>query len=150
MIRPGTSLTKQKQKNRAGQLNWGATWAAVAPKVAVGKKAEAGLGIARAITLLEFERKAREDATLERIRGIRATEILEVVHIVLVVEGLISSKSTIIGSELVKKFGATRFDEDRPHLLMWLAYCYFHNGDYRKAIDAYDAAMRKASDQLGR
>lgn len=27
---------------------------------------------------------------------------------------------------------------------MWLAYCYFHNGDYKKAIDAYDDAMRKA------
>jgi pentatricopeptide repeat protein len=34
--------------------------------------------------------------------------------------------------------------QDRPHLLMWLAYCYFHNGDYKKAIDAYDDAMRKA------
>ena len=32
MIRPGTSLTKQKQKQRA-----------VAPKVAVGKKAEVGV-----------------------------------------------------------------------------------------------------------
>ena len=34
--------------------------------------------------------------------------------------------------------------QDRPHLLMWLAYCYFHNGDYKKAIDAYDDATRKA------
>ena len=33
--------------------------------------------------------------------------------------------------------------EDRPHLLMWLAYCYFHNGDYMKAIGAYDDAMKK-------
>lgn len=95
MNRPGTSLTKQKQKQRAA-----------APKVAVGKKAEAARPLLEdflascdyvgAITLLEFERKARED---------------------------------------------------RPHLLMWLAYCYFHNGDYKKAIDAYDDAMRKENDQ---
>eukprot|EP00933_Yihiella_yeosuensis_P008103 TRINITY_DN113408_c0_g1_i1.p1 TRINITY_DN113408_c0_g1~~TRINITY_DN113408_c0_g1_i1.p1 ORF type:complete len:564 (-),score=150.68 TRINITY_DN113408_c0_g1_i1:85-1776(-) len=88
MIRPGTSLTKQKQKARAA-----------VPKVAPGKKAEASRPILAdfltacdyvgAVTLLEFERKAREE---------------------------------------------------RPHLLMWLAYSYFHNGDYQKAIDAYDAA----------
>ncbi|CAE7870049.1 DYF13 [Symbiodinium microadriaticum] len=36
--------------------------------------------------------------------------------------------------------------EDRPHLLMWLAYSYFHNGDYKKAIDTYDDAMRKEND----
>ncbi|CAJ1352160.1 unnamed protein product [Effrenium voratum] len=90
MIRPGTSLTKQKQKQRA------------APKVAPGKRAESArptleeflttCDYVGAITLLEFERKARED---------------------------------------------------RPRLLMWLAYSYFHNGDYKKALDAYDDAMRK-------
>lgn len=90
MIRPGTSLTKQKQKR------------AVAPKVAPGKKAEASrpelqdflknCDYVGAITLLEFERKAKEE---------------------------------------------------RPQLLMWLAYTYFHNGDYRKAIDAYDETMKK-------
>ncbi|CAJ1414714.1 unnamed protein product [Effrenium voratum] len=94
MIRPGTSLTKQKQKQRA-----------LAPKGPLGKKAEGarplledflnGCDFVGAITLLEFERKARED---------------------------------------------------RPHLLMWLAYSYFHNGDYKKAIDAYDDAIRKEND----
>lgn len=93
MIRPGTSLTKQKQKR------------AVAPKVAPGKKAEAAkpdlqeflnnCDYVGAITLLEFEKKAREE---------------------------------------------------RPHLLMWLAYAYFHNGDYKKAIDAYDEAVKKETD----
>lgn len=94
MIRPGTSLTKQKKK------------APPATKVAPGKKAEAAkpdlqeflnncdyLG---AITLLEFERKAREE---------------------------------------------------RPHLLTWLAYAYFHNGDYKKAIDTYDDALKKENDR---
>mmetsp|Transcript_95965 Transcript_95965/g.170315 ORF Transcript_95965/g.170315 Transcript_95965/m.170315 type:complete len:566 (+) Transcript_95965:83-1780(+) len=91
MIRPGTSLTKQKQKQRAA-----------APKVAPGKKAEASRPILAdflkdcdyvgAVTLLEFERKAREE---------------------------------------------------RPHLLLWLAYVYFHNGDYKKAIDAYDDHLKK-------
>lgn len=28
--------------------------------------------------------------------------------------------------------------------LLWLAYCYFHNGDYRKAIAIYDDLMKKA------
>jgi len=94
MIRPGTSLTKQKQKQRQA-----------APRVAPGKKAEAARpnledflkvgDYVGAVTLLEFERKARED---------------------------------------------------RPHLLMWLAYSYFHNGDYKKAIDTYDDAMRKEND----
>mmetsp|Transcript_1767 Transcript_1767/g.3940 ORF Transcript_1767/g.3940 Transcript_1767/m.3940 type:complete len:561 (-) Transcript_1767:411-2093(-) len=94
MIRPGTSLTKQKQKR------------AVAPKVAPGKKAEASkpdlqeflnnCDYVGSITLLEFEKKAREE---------------------------------------------------RPHLLMWLAYSYFHNGDYKKAIDAYDEAIKKENDQ---
>lgn len=95
MIRPGTSLTKQKQKVRA------------APKIAPGKRAEVSrpelndflknCDYVGAITLLEFERKAREE---------------------------------------------------RPHLLMWLAFSYFHNGDYKKAIDTYDEALRKENDQF--
>lgn len=36
--------------------------------------------------------------------------------------------------------------EERPHLLMWLAYSYFHNGDYKKAIDTYDDALKKEND----
>mmetsp|Transcript_56086 Transcript_56086/g.88899 ORF Transcript_56086/g.88899 Transcript_56086/m.88899 type:complete len:564 (-) Transcript_56086:239-1930(-) len=36
---------------------------------------------------------------------------------------------------------------ERPHLLMWLAYSYFHNGDYRKALDAYTEAMKKENDK---
>merc|ERR1719229_535610 len=93
MIRPGTSLTKQKQKRAQ-------------PKIAPGKKAEAAKPVLQeflancdyvgAITLLEFERKAREE---------------------------------------------------RPHLLMWLAFAYFHNGDYKKALDAYDDAMKKEGDK---
>lgn len=93
MIRPGSALTKQKQKRSA------------APKIAPGKKAEASkpdllefinaCDYTGAITLLEFEKKAHEE---------------------------------------------------RPHLLMWLAYSYFHNGDYRKAIDMYDEAMKKEND----
>lgn len=94
MIRPGTSLTKQKKK------------AAAQPKVAPGKKAEASkpdlqeflnkCDYVGAITLLEFEKKAREE---------------------------------------------------RPHLLMWLAFSYFHNGDYKKAIDTYDEALKKDNDK---
>eukprot|EP00932_Pfiesteria_piscicida_P015231 SRR837773.27262.p1 GENE.SRR837773.27262~~SRR837773.27262.p1 ORF type:complete len:122 (+),score=55.48 SRR837773.27262:45-410(+) len=93
MIRPGTSLTKQKKKAQAH------------PKVAPGKKAEASKpelqefldknDYVGAITLLEFEKKAREE---------------------------------------------------RPHLLMWLAFSYFHNGDYKKAIDTYDECLKKDSD----
>jgi intraflagellar transport protein 56 len=93
MIRPGTSLTKQKGKK------------APAAKAAPGKKPEAQKPELKefleksdyvgATTILEFERKARED---------------------------------------------------RPHLLMWLAYCYFHNGDYRKAIDTYDEALQTEKD----
>jgi len=93
MIRPGSALTKQKQKRSA------------APKIAPGKKAEASkpdllefinaCDYTGAITLLEFEKKAHEE---------------------------------------------------RPHLHLWLAYSYFHNGDYRKAIDTYDEAMKKESD----
>lgn len=36
--------------------------------------------------------------------------------------------------------------EERPHLLMWLAYCYFHNGDYKKALDTYEEAEKKEND----
>lgn len=92
MIRPGSAL-RQKQRR------------VVAPKVAPGKRAENAkpeltdflnnCDYVGAITLLEFERKARED---------------------------------------------------RPHLLMWLAYCYFHTGDYTKAADAYDDALKKEND----
>jgi len=92
MIRPGTSLTKQKQKQRA----------AAPPRAALGKKAEAArpklddfikeCDYVGANTLLEFERKAREE---------------------------------------------------RPNLLQWLAFSYFHNGDYKKALDAYDDVLKK-------
>jgi len=90
MIRPGSALKAQKNKR------------VVAPKVAPGKRAEAtkpdlqeflsNCDYVGATTLLEFERKAREE---------------------------------------------------RPHLLMWLAYVYFHNGEYRKALEAYDDAKKK-------
>jgi len=29
---------------------------------------------------------------------------------------------------------------------MWLAYCYFHNGDYKKALDTYEDAEKKEND----
>lgn len=95
MIRPGSALTKGKRK------------AAAAPKagVALGKKAEAAkpdlqefldkCDYPGAITLLEFERKAKDE---------------------------------------------------RPNLALWLAYSYFHNGDYRKAHDMYGEAMKKEND----
>eukprot|EP00929_Paragymnodinium_shiwhaense_P107602 TRINITY_DN7381_c0_g1_i1.p1 TRINITY_DN7381_c0_g1~~TRINITY_DN7381_c0_g1_i1.p1 ORF type:complete len:561 (+),score=192.85 TRINITY_DN7381_c0_g1_i1:92-1774(+) len=93
MIRPGSSLTKQKQRR------------APAPKVAAGKRAEAAkpdlfeffnnCDYVGAITLLEFEKKAKEE---------------------------------------------------RGHLLMWLAYSYFHNGDYRKALESYEEAQKTESD----
>jgi len=89
MIRPGSALTKQKKKA-----------AASAVRVAPGKKAEATKPELQkfldesdyigAITLLEFEKKAKEE---------------------------------------------------RPHLQHWLGFCYFHNGDYRKAIDLYDEVL---------
>lgn len=32
---------------------------------------------------------------------------------------------------------------------MWLAYCYFHNGDYDKALDIYTELLKKPnSDQM--
>jgi len=93
MIRPGSALTKQKQKRVA------------APKVAPGKRAEAAkpdlhqfisdCDYTGAITLLEFEKKAKEE---------------------------------------------------RVHLHMWLAFSYFHNGDYRKAIDIYEELEKKDKD----
>lgn len=30
---------------------------------------------------------------------------------------------------------------------MWLAYCYFHMGEYRKAIQIYDELLRKNPDE---
>eukprot|EP00927_Polykrikos_kofoidii_P082838 TRINITY_DN833_c0_g2_i1.p1 TRINITY_DN833_c0_g2~~TRINITY_DN833_c0_g2_i1.p1 ORF type:complete len:561 (+),score=108.60 TRINITY_DN833_c0_g2_i1:218-1900(+) len=38
-------------------------------------------------------------------------------------------------------------NEKRPHLAMWLAYTYFHNGDYVKAIAAYDEAALVEKDR---
>ena len=29
---------------------------------------------------------------------------------------------------------------------LWLAYCYFHMGEYRKAINIYDELLRKTDD----
>merc|ERR1719252_241860 len=97
MIRPGSALTKQKKKV-----------AASAPRVAPGKKAEASkpelqkfldeCDYIGAITLLEFQKKAKEE---------------------------------------------------RPSLQHWLGFCYFHNGDYRKAIDLYDEVLvSKESDPV--
>merc|ERR1719502_1783702 len=36
--------------------------------------------------------------------------------------------------------------ENREHLLMWLAYSYFHNGDYKRALETYGDAMKKEND----
>mmetsp|Transcript_132527 Transcript_132527/g.230455 ORF Transcript_132527/g.230455 Transcript_132527/m.230455 type:complete len:567 (+) Transcript_132527:93-1793(+) len=93
MIRPGSALTKKKQRAGAG-----------APKVAIGKKAEVSkpdlqefldkCDYVGAIALLEFERKARDN---------------------------------------------------RPHLLELLAYSYFHNGDYQKALEVYDEIIKQQS-----
>lgn len=33
--------------------------------------------------------------------------------------------------------------DNRPHLLELLAYSYFHNGDYQKALDVYDEVMKQ-------
>eukprot|EP00744_Colponema_vietnamica_P003717 GILI01005648.1.p1 GENE.GILI01005648.1~~GILI01005648.1.p1 ORF type:complete len:301 (+),score=117.83 GILI01005648.1:96-998(+) len=38
-----------------------------------------------------------------------------------------------------------RTAEQRPNLLLWLAYCLFHNGDYKKAIDTFDEILRTGS-----
>ncbi|CEM02602.1 unnamed protein product [Vitrella brassicaformis CCMP3155] len=35
--------------------------------------------------------------------------------------------------------------EERPNALLWLGYAAFHNGDYRKALDAYDEYLRSPS-----
>merc|ERR1719311_590053 len=93
MIRPGSAVSRQKQKKGA------------IPKVAPGKRTEASkpdlqefldnCDYTGAITLLEFEKKAREE---------------------------------------------------RPHLHAWLAYCYFHNGDYRKALEVYEELAKKEND----
>lgn len=94
MIRPGSSLTKGRQRR-----------AAAAPKITPGKKAEQAkpdlqdflnsCDYVGAVTLLEFQKKAREE---------------------------------------------------RPNLLTWIAYSYFHNGDYNKALDAYNEALAKEGD----
>jgi intraflagellar transport protein 56 len=90
MIRPGTSLNKQKQKKVV-------TSAGIAP----GKKAEVkrpeletfleNCDYTGAITLLDFEKKCREE---------------------------------------------------RPKHLLWLSFCYWHNGDYQKALDAYTELLK--------
>lgn len=89
MIRPGSAVSRQKQKKGA------------IPKVAPGKRTEASkpdlqeflsnCDYTGAITLLEFEKKAKEE---------------------------------------------------RPHIHQWLGYCYFHNGDYRKALDVYEELLK--------
>jgi len=94
MIRPGSAVRKGKQKS------------ATAPKVALGKKTEVtkpdlfefldNCDYVGAITLLEFEKKAKEN---------------------------------------------------RDHLLLWLAYSYFHAGEYAKALEAYEEALKKTNDQ---
>jgi intraflagellar transport protein 56 len=97
MIRPGSALNKQKKKP-----------AASANRLALGKKSESAkpelqnfldeCDYIGAITLLEFEKKAKEE---------------------------------------------------RPSLQHWLGFCYFHNGDYRKAIDLYDEVLAsKDSDPI--
>jgi intraflagellar transport protein 56 len=94
MIRPGSGLRKQKQKSAAK------------PTLALGKKTEVqkpdlfeffeNCDYVGATTLLEFERKAKEN---------------------------------------------------RQHLLEWLAYSYFHSGEYTKALDVYDEALKRNNDQ---
>ena len=32
--------------------------------------------------------------------------------------------------------------EERYNLNLWLCFCYFHNGDYRKAVDVYDEILK--------
>merc|ERR1719174_2608246 len=36
--------------------------------------------------------------------------------------------------------------EERSHLLLWLAYSYFHAGEYAKALEAYEEALKKTND----
>lgn len=36
--------------------------------------------------------------------------------------------------------------EERPHLLLWLAYSYFHSGEYAKALEVYEEIVKKTSD----
>lgn len=47
------------------------------------------------------------------------------------------SKSDDVGDITFLEFDR-KAKEDRPHLLVWLACSNFHNGDYKKAVDAYD------------
>lgn len=35
----------------------------------------------------------------------------------------------------------------RPEALLWLGYCFFHNGDYKKALGAYTEVAKKQSDK---
>merc|ERR1719174_188308 len=37
--------------------------------------------------------------------------------------------------------------EERSHLLLWLAYSYFHAGEYAQALAAYEEALTKTNDQ---
>lgn len=93
MIRPGSAIRKGKNKS------------STAPKIALGKKAEAqkpdlfeffeNCDYVGATTLLEFERKSKEN---------------------------------------------------REGLQVWLAYSYFHSGEYAKALEAYDEALKKNGD----
>jgi len=93
MIRPGSAIRKGKQKS------------AGAPKIALGKKAEA-----QKPDLHEF---------LDNCDYIGANALLE-----------------------FEKKGK----EERPHLLMWLAYSCFHSGEYTKALENYDEALKKNGD----
>lgn len=121
---------------------------------------------AGAITLLEFERKAREDSehrvvkivfdiiknpgwlicfiwkACQKSPGIHQYASLCQYQYQMI--DLIPGSQLLILPVLVWCLDCRLKLQDRPHLLMWLAYCYFHNGDYKKAIDAYDDAMRKA------
>mmetsp|Transcript_35933 Transcript_35933/g.32332 ORF Transcript_35933/g.32332 Transcript_35933/m.32332 type:complete len:219 (-) Transcript_35933:1093-1749(-) len=47
--------------------------------------------------------------------------------------------ASVILLEFEKSATASKSDT-----LLWLAYCYFHNGDYKKAINIYDDLMKKA------
>jgi len=54
-------------------------------------------------------------------------------------------KSDYVGAITLLEF-EKKAGEDRPHLLLWLAFSCFHQGEYRKAIDAYDEALQKEKD----